>query len=199
MSASDPNSAVFVTDSPAQIRKKINKYAFSGGRATVEEHRARGADLAVDVPWAWLQFFMEDDARLAQIGADYGSGKLLSGEVKGVLAEVLCAMVGQHQARRAAVTDEVVASFTRVRPMAALIAGLKLPPEPEVTRGKKLSKKGYDPAAAGGGKGGKKGGESGGGSSGSGAAAGGAGGGAGEGAPPPPPPPPPAAAAAGGG
>jgi tryptophanyl-tRNA synthetase len=42
MSASDPNSAIFVTDTPKQIQKKINKYAFSGGRATVEEHRELG-------------------------------------------------------------------------------------------------------------------------------------------------------------
>lgn len=26
---------------------QINKYAFSGGRATIEEHRTRGADLEV--------------------------------------------------------------------------------------------------------------------------------------------------------
>ena len=43
MSASIPNSAIFVTDSPAQIKKKVNKYAFSGGGETVEEHREKGA------------------------------------------------------------------------------------------------------------------------------------------------------------
>lgn len=42
MSASDPTSAIFVTDAPKQIKTKINKYAFSGGRATVEDHRALG-------------------------------------------------------------------------------------------------------------------------------------------------------------
>lgn len=39
MSASDPNSAIFVTDTANQIKKKVNKFAFSGGRTTVEEHR----------------------------------------------------------------------------------------------------------------------------------------------------------------
>ncbi len=43
MSASDPTSAIFVTDTPAQIKNKINRYAFSGGGDTVEEHRANGA------------------------------------------------------------------------------------------------------------------------------------------------------------
>ena len=42
MSASDPNSAIFVTDTAKQIKTKINKYAFSGGCATVEEHREKG-------------------------------------------------------------------------------------------------------------------------------------------------------------
>ena len=42
MSASQPNSAVFVTDSPKDIKNKINKHAFSGGGATKEEQEANG-------------------------------------------------------------------------------------------------------------------------------------------------------------
>ena len=41
MSSSDPNSSIFMTDTPAQIKKKINSYAFSGGGASIEEHRAK--------------------------------------------------------------------------------------------------------------------------------------------------------------
>ena len=44
MSASIPNSAVFVTDTPKQIKDKINKHAFSGGGATKEEQEATGED-----------------------------------------------------------------------------------------------------------------------------------------------------------
>jgi hypothetical protein len=136
------------SDTPKQIKSKVNKYAFSGGGATVEEHREKGerrlpplpaatvrpaarcpsgtcpaapacphscvsprctapwptlhfhprhmhsyhafvflpptylplhifdwhpfalpagANLDVDVSWKWLNFFMEDDARLAQV------------------------------------------------------------------------------------------------------------------------------------
>ncbi|CAE7939403.1 WARS1, partial [Symbiodinium sp. KB8] len=39
MSASNTNSAIFVTDTPKQIRKKIMRHAFSGGKDTEEEHR----------------------------------------------------------------------------------------------------------------------------------------------------------------
>lgn len=44
MSASLPNSAVFVTDTPKQIKDKINKHAFSGGGATKEDHEANGEE-----------------------------------------------------------------------------------------------------------------------------------------------------------
>ena len=46
---------------------QINKYAFSGGQATVEEHREKGGDCEVDVAYQYLTFFMEDDDRLQQI------------------------------------------------------------------------------------------------------------------------------------
>jgi tryptophanyl-tRNA synthetase len=39
-----------MTDTPALIKSKVNKYAFSGGGATIEEHKANGANLEVDVP-----------------------------------------------------------------------------------------------------------------------------------------------------
>lgn len=42
MSASDPNSSIFLTDTDKQIKNKVNKYAFSGGGATVEEHKEKG-------------------------------------------------------------------------------------------------------------------------------------------------------------
>ena len=118
MSASDATSAVYVTDTPKQIKTKVNKYGFSGGRDTAEEHRALGGNLAVDVAWKWLNFFMEDDVRLAEIGVEYGAGRMLSGEIKAVLIEVLSDLVRAHQERRAAVTEAEVDAFmsTAVRP-----------------------------------------------------------------------------------
>lgn len=120
MSASDTNSAIFVNDTPKSIKTKINSFAFSGGGATAEEQRAKGANLDVDVPWKYLNFFMEDDARLAQIGADYGSGKMLTGEVKAELIQVLTDMVSRHQEARSRVTEAVVDAFMAVRPMALM-------------------------------------------------------------------------------
>ena len=45
MSASDATSAIFTSDTPKQIKDKVNRYAFSGGGTTVEEHRAKGKQL----------------------------------------------------------------------------------------------------------------------------------------------------------
>lgn len=61
MSTSDAKSAIFLTDTPNEIKNKINKHAFSGGRDTKELQEQLGADLDVDVPYHYLRFFLEDD------------------------------------------------------------------------------------------------------------------------------------------
>lgn len=52
----------------------MNKYAFSGGRDTVEDHRKYGGDVTVDIAYQYLTFFLEDDEKLAQI-KEVGSSK----------------------------------------------------------------------------------------------------------------------------
>merc|ERR1719422_521833 len=115
MSASDPNSSIFLTDTPNQIKNKINKYAFSGGQATVEEHKEKGGDCSVDVSFQYLRFFLEDDDRLEQIRKDYTSGELLTGFLKKELIEVLQPMVASHQAARKLVTDDLIKQFMTPR------------------------------------------------------------------------------------
>eukprot|EP00928_Gymnodinium_smaydae_P080406 TRINITY_DN64104_c0_g1_i1.p1 TRINITY_DN64104_c0_g1~~TRINITY_DN64104_c0_g1_i1.p1 ORF type:complete len:661 (-),score=155.89 TRINITY_DN64104_c0_g1_i1:64-2046(-) len=118
MSSSDENSAVFLTDTPEQIEKKIKEYAFSGGRQTAKEQREKGADLDVDVPFQWLKFFLEDDEELAQIESEYGTGTgkyWSTGEVKMRLVKVLQEMVAEHQVRRAKITEEEVREWMNVR------------------------------------------------------------------------------------
>ncbi|XP_052174981.1 tryptophan--tRNA ligase, cytoplasmic isoform X1 [Diospyros lotus] len=117
MSASDPNSAIYVTDSGKDIKNKVNKYAFSGGQDSVEKHRKYGANLEVDIPIKYLGFFLEDDAELEHIRREYGAGRMLTGEVKKRLIEVLTELVERHRRARAAVTDEMVDAFMAVRPL----------------------------------------------------------------------------------
>ncbi|XP_022332328.2 tryptophan--tRNA ligase, cytoplasmic-like [Crassostrea virginica] len=115
MSASDSSSSIFVTDSDKQIKDKINKYAFSGGGATVEEHKEKGGNCDVDVAFQYLTFFMEDDDRLEEIKKTYSSGELLTGFLKKELIEILQKLVGEHRQRRADLTDDVVRQFMTPR------------------------------------------------------------------------------------
>jgi len=115
MSASDANSSIFLTDTAKQIKNKINKHAFSGGRDTIEEHRAKGGDCEVDISYQYLQFFMDDDSKLEKIRQDYTSGELLSGFLKKELIDVLVPLVTEHQNKRKFITDEVVKQFMTPR------------------------------------------------------------------------------------
>ncbi len=99
-SSSGDNATVFTTDDADTVKKKINRYAFSGGKDTVEEHRKHGGNPDVDVSYQWLTFFEEDDAKLRKIHDDYRSGKLLSGELKAILIEKLNSFLSEHQKRR---------------------------------------------------------------------------------------------------
>lgn len=117
MSASDPNASIFLNDSSKQIRTKINKYAFSGGRATVEEHRLKGGNTDVDISYKYLTFFMEDDERLAEVKKEYESGVMLTGELKKEAVDAISPWIQAYQQRRAKVTDEMVQSFFKIRPI----------------------------------------------------------------------------------
>ena len=100
MSASAAETAVYTTDAPEVVEKKIRKYAFSGGKDTVEEHRKHGGNPDIDVSYQWLRFFEEDDKKLEKIYHDYKSGKLLSGELKEILIEKLTKFLKKHQENR---------------------------------------------------------------------------------------------------
>ena len=52
-----------------------------------------------------------------QIGADYGAGRMLTGDVKAELVGILTEIVERHKAARAGVSEAVVDAFMAVRPM----------------------------------------------------------------------------------
>lgn len=61
MNTSDPLSAIFLTDTPDQVKEKITKHAFSGGQVTKKEQLEKGANLDVDIAYHYLRFFLEDE------------------------------------------------------------------------------------------------------------------------------------------
>ena len=101
MSASDEKSTIYTTDSPEQVKKKINKYAFSGGQPDIDEHRKVGGDPDIDVSYQYLRIFFEpDDIKLKKIYDDYKSGKMLTGELKAILIEKINNFLSLHQEKR---------------------------------------------------------------------------------------------------
>lgn len=117
MSASSENSAIYMTDTSASIKNKINKHSFSGGGDTLELHRKNGGNLEVDIPFQYLRFFLEDDVELENIAREYSSGRMLTGEIKARCIEVLNKFIGEFQRKRLAVTNETVEAFMQIRDM----------------------------------------------------------------------------------
>mmetsp|Transcript_33336 Transcript_33336/g.37911 ORF Transcript_33336/g.37911 Transcript_33336/m.37911 type:complete len:709 (-) Transcript_33336:69-2195(-) len=118
MSSSDSSSAIFLTDTPEQIKEKIMSYAFSGGQETKKQQEELGANLDVDVSYQWLRFFLEDDEELQAIKESYGSGSgdyWSTGAVKKRLIDLLQELVAAHQERRSQITDEEVKKWMKER------------------------------------------------------------------------------------
>ncbi len=107
MSSSISSTAIYTTDPPDVVRKKVMKYAFSGGQPTIEEHRKKGGNPDIDVSYQWLRFFEEDDKKLKQYYEEYKSGKLLTGELKQILVDKLNSFLKEHQKRREKAKDMV--------------------------------------------------------------------------------------------
>lgn len=74
-----------------------------------------GADLAKDIPFQYLEYFLEDAEELMRIKKEYESGRMLTGEVKKILIKELQKLIGEFQERRKNVTQEVVEQFFAIR------------------------------------------------------------------------------------
>lgn len=111
MSSSDPTSYIALTDTPEEATTKIKKHAFSGGQATLDEHRKKGGNPEVDIAFQMLKYGLEpDDKKLEKIYNDYKNGKLLSGELKQIAIEKITAFLKEHQHKRRE-AEKVVQKF----------------------------------------------------------------------------------------
>ena len=87
MSSSKPKTTLFLSDDIVTAEKKIKK-SFSGGQATIEEHRRLGGDPDKDVAYQYMMyFFEEDDKFLGEVNQGYRAGKILAGEMKQMCIE----------------------------------------------------------------------------------------------------------------
>ena len=99
--SSSEGNIIGLHDDEKTIRKKINKYAYSGGRDTVEEHRAKGGRPEMDISYQYMRMMFEpDDKVLSKIEDDYRTGKLLSGEIKNMLIDRITKYNNTHRESR---------------------------------------------------------------------------------------------------
>lgn len=111
MSASNPNSKIDMSDTPNQIKNKINRHAFSGGQESIELHRELGGNPDVDVAYQYLTYFEEEDSKIEKFYKDYKAGTLSTGEMKRECIAVVQGFVKEFQERRKLVTDDVLREF----------------------------------------------------------------------------------------
>ena len=82
------------------MEKKI-KRAFSGGQATIEEHRRLGGNPDIDVAYQYMMYFFEDDDQyMAEVNSDYRAGKILAGEMKQLCIDRALEWLGNLQEMR---------------------------------------------------------------------------------------------------
>lgn len=101
------NNAVFLKESPKELTKKV-KNAYSGGQPTAEEQREKGGNPEIDMSCQYLSMFFLDEKESKKLFDDYRSGKLLSGEVKQMLADKLVEFTQSFQSRLKKVTKKQV-------------------------------------------------------------------------------------------
>ncbi|GIU68943.1 MAG: tryptophan--tRNA ligase [Candidatus Woesearchaeota archaeon] len=110
MSASLPDTAIFLDDSPNEVRRKINK-AFSGGRDSIELHRKLGGIPEKDKAYEILFYHHPDDEFVKSIYNKYKSGEMLTGELKKICIDFLTTFLTEHQEKvkkNRAIAKEIV-------------------------------------------------------------------------------------------
>lgn len=96
MSASIPNTAIFLDDSQKEIKRKIKK-AFSGGRESAELHKKLGGVPEKDKAYEILFYHHPDDNFVKTLYEKYKSGEMLTGELKNICIDFLIKFLVEHQ------------------------------------------------------------------------------------------------------
>lgn len=107
MSSSKPDSAVFLTDTPEQAKKKLMS-AKTGGGVTVEDHKRDGGNPDVCVVYEMLQFHLvEDDAHLEEIYSGCKAGERLCGHCKKEAVELISVFLTDLAEKREEARDRL--------------------------------------------------------------------------------------------
>lgn len=96
MSSSDPQSAIFITDTSDVIKNKINK-SYTGSLSTLEGHRRYGAIPNIYPVFQILRYHHDDTKYVQDIESKYSSGKLLTSDLKKIVIDFTTEMLQKLQ------------------------------------------------------------------------------------------------------
>jgi len=100
MSASMPETSIFTTDQPNDVKKKIWG-AYTGGKPTAAEQRKTGANPQICSIYQYYHYiFEEDPTKLKEREHKCTTGEILCGECKKDITEKLNKFLEAHQERR---------------------------------------------------------------------------------------------------
>jgi tryptophanyl-tRNA synthetase len=100
MSASEPETSIFVTDPPEVVKRKVWN-AFTGGKGTAAEQRKTGADPSICTIFQYfLYLFEEDDKKLTEREKQCRAGETLCGDCKAELTERINKFLAEHRKKR---------------------------------------------------------------------------------------------------
>ena len=107
MSASIPETSIFITDDEKTIRHKIWN-ALTGGRATIKEQRKLGGEPDKCIVFEWLKLFVFKDRKESEEHKRKClSGELLCGECKKMLTNYMIKVLREHWEKREKIKDEI--------------------------------------------------------------------------------------------
>lgn len=96
MSASEPDTAILLSDKPNEVKRKISK-AFTGGRDTIEEQKKLGGNPDICKIYEIFKYHHEDSKFVEKIYTKCKKGTLLCKECKQLCENFLNKFLKSHQ------------------------------------------------------------------------------------------------------
>ncbi|KXA92377.1 tryptophanyl-tRNA synthetase, partial [candidate division MSBL1 archaeon SCGC-AAA259E19] len=99
MSSSSPKSAIFLTDSMRDVRRKIGD-AVTGGRHTVEEQKEKGGKPDECMIYGLYAYHLMPDDELLELRKACESGEIICGECKEKARDLMESFLEEHREKR---------------------------------------------------------------------------------------------------
>jgi tryptophanyl-tRNA synthetase len=106
MSSSQPETAIFTTDEPEIVEKKVLS-SFTGGQATISLQKKLGGNADICPVYAYLKYFFDSEKESLERYIRCKSGNLLCGECKSDLANNTKTFIIDFKRKREKAKDKV--------------------------------------------------------------------------------------------